>query len=57
MMSMSGSLKAPGPAMSVKPLERSDASAQNTMMLFRLAQSDWMSSQLRHKLQCFFSAL
>jgi hypothetical protein len=57
MMSMSGSLKAPGPATSVKPLECRDASAQKIMMLFRLAQSDWMSSQLRHRLQCFLSAL
>lgn len=56
MMSMSGSLNAPGPATSVKPSERRDALAQKTMMLFRLAQVDWMSTQFRHKLQCRLSA-
>lgn len=57
MMSMSGSLKAPGPAIVVKPFDLSDASAQKTTMLLRLAQSACMSSQFRHRLQCRLNAL
>ena len=52
MMSMSGSFQEPGAAAWRKPSERREASAQNTMMLARLPQSDWMSTQLRQRLQC-----
>ena len=50
-MSMSGSFHDPGPATSVKPLDLCEASAQNSTIVLRLCQVDWMSSQLRHRLQ------
>ena len=49
MMSMSGSFHDPGPATSVKPLDLCEASAQNSTIVLRLCQVDWMSSQLRHR--------